>query len=172
MENDRCDIEFTYDWKTVNHYLDYLVEEPTYLLNAGDAFSIEFKSITPDKVELISNSYTIALTNNALKWSGTIPSTYTNKESYSIVINGKYCLYQGLLNYVSEEDDLKSIVQKNTEDILELQTQVKTNTANIVTNSRDIFTLKEKVSQCETNITDLQLRMTSLEARVKALEDK
>lgn len=125
MENDRCDIEFTYEWKTVNNYLDYLTDTPTYLLNAGDAFSITFKSIVPDKVTFVTNSYSIELTQSDMTWSATIPTTYTKQESFSIIINDSYLLYQGLLNNTSVQTDLEAIVKQNTADILDLQTRVK-----------------------------------------------
>lgn len=125
MENDRCDIEFTYEWKTVNNYLDYLTDTPTYLLNAGDAFSITFKSIVPDKVTFVTSSYSIELTQSDMTWSATIPTTYTKQESFSIIINDSYLLYQGLLNNTSVQTDLEAIVKQNTADILDLQTRVK-----------------------------------------------
>lgn len=125
MENDRCDIEFTYEWKTVNNYLDYLTDTPTYLLNAGDAFSITFKSIVPDKVTFVTSSYSIELTQSDMTWSATIPTTYTKQESFSIIINDSYLLYQGLLNNTSVQTDLEAIVKQNTADVLDLQTRVK-----------------------------------------------
>lgn len=125
MENDRCDIEFTYEWKTVNNYLDYLTDTPTYLLNAGDTFSITFKSIVPDKVTFVTNSYSIELTQSDMTWSATIPTTFTKQESFSIIINDSYLLYQGLLNNTSVQTDLEAIVKQNTADILDLQTRVK-----------------------------------------------
>lgn len=125
MGNDRCDIEFTYEWKSVNNYLDYLTDTPTYLLNAGDAFSITFKSIVPDKVTFVTSSYSIELTQSDMTWSATIPTTYTKQESFSIIINDSYLLYQGLLNNTSVQTDLEAIVKQNTADILDLQTRVK-----------------------------------------------
>lgn len=125
MGNDRCDIEFTYEWKTVNNYLDYLTDTPTYLLNAGDAFSITFKSIVPDKVTFVTSSYSIELTQSDMTWSATIPTTYAKQESFSIIINDSYLLYQGLLNNTSVQTDLEAIVKQNTADILDLQTRVK-----------------------------------------------
>lgn len=124
MENDRCDIEFTYEWKTINNYLDYLTDTPTYLLNAGDTFSITFKSIIPTNVTLVSSSYSIELTRSDMTWSATIPTSDTKQESFSIIINDSYLLYQGLLNNTSVQSDLEAIVQQNTKDILDLQTRV------------------------------------------------
>ena len=125
MENDRCDIEFTYEWKTINNYLDYLTDTPTYLLNAGDAISITFKSLVPNKVTFVTNSYSIELTQSDMTWSATIPTTYTKQESFSIIIDDTYLLYQGLLNNTSVQTDLEAIVKQHTLDILDLQTRVK-----------------------------------------------
>lgn len=125
MENDRCDIEFTYEWKTINNYLDYLTDTPTYLLNAGDAVSITFKSLVPNKVTFVTNSYSIELTQSDMTWSATIPTTYTKQESFSIIIDDTYLLYQGLLNNVSVQSNLEAIVNQHTLDILDLQTRVK-----------------------------------------------
>lgn len=125
MENDRCDIEFTYEWKTINNYLDYLTDTPTYLLNAGDAVSITFKSLVPNKVTFVTNSYSIELTQSDMTWSATIPTTYTKQESFSIIIDDTYLLYQGLLNNVSVQSNLEAIVNQHTFDILDLQTRVK-----------------------------------------------
>lgn len=125
MENDRCDIEFTYEWKTINNYLDYLTDTPAYLLNAGDAVSITFKSLVPNKVTFVTNSYSIELTQSDMTWSATIPTTYTKQESFSIIIDDTYLLYQGLLNNVSVQSNLEAIVNQHTFDILDLQTRVK-----------------------------------------------
>lgn len=145
MANDRCDIEFTYGWKTINHYLDYLSETPTYLVNAGDDFSISFKSITPNKVSFVTNSYNLEMTQDNLTWSVKIPTDYTNQESFSIVINDNYVLYQGLLNNNQSSEEFASIIRQHTFDILELQTQVKTNTDKIADLETRVKALEEKV---------------------------
>lgn len=107
MVNDRCDIEFTY--KTTNKYLDYIVGTPTYFVNAGNKYSITLRTIVPSKVTFKSDSYSVELTNNNNTWSATIPSSYTNKESFSIVLNDDTILYQGLLNYtMTSTNDLES----------------------------------------------------------------
>lgn len=145
MTNDRCDIEFTYGWKTINHYLDYLSETPTYLVNAGDDFSISFKSITPNKVSFVTNSYNLEMTQDNFTWSVKIPTDYTNQEAFSIVINDNYVLYQGLLNNNQSNEEFASIIRQHTFDILELQTQVKTNTDNIADLEARVKALEEKV---------------------------
>lgn len=123
--DDRCDIEFTYGWKTINNYLSYLSETPTFLVNCGDDFSISFNSLMPSKVTFVSNSYTLDLVQDNLTWSVTIPTSYTNRESFSIIIDDTYVLFQGLLNNLVANNDLEAIVKQHTLDILDLKTRVK-----------------------------------------------
>lgn len=153
MENDRCDIEFTY--KTTNKYLDYIVGTPTYFVNAGNKYSITLRNIVPNKVTLKSDSYTIDLTNNNNTWSATIPTSYTNKESFSVVLNNDTILYQGFLNYaMTSVNDLESQVSINTEDISLLKVEYTT--------------IIESIQNLSTSVND---KLEDLDDRITTLED-
>jgi hypothetical protein len=152
MENDRCDIEFTY--KTTNKYLDYIVGTPTYFVNAGTKYSITLRNIVPSKVALKSDSYSIDLTNSNNTWSATIPSNYTNKESFSVVLNDDTILYQGLLNYtMTSVNDLESQVSINTEDISLLKVEYTT----------IIESIQNLSASVNAKLEDLDDRVTALE---------
>lgn len=107
---DRCDIEFTYDWNHTNLYLGFVKGTIQYMLNAGDTISVQFDTnrISPEKVSVISDDYgTLDLEDkgNGL-WEGTIPSSWTSKGTFAVVLqrgNCKALLYQGLLNYEQTE---------------------------------------------------------------------
>lgn len=153
MINDRCDIEFTY--KTTNKYLDYIVGVPTYFVDAGNKFSITLKNITPDQVTFKTDSYSIDLVNQNNTWSNTIPERYTNKESFSVILNENIILYQGLMNYTMVNvNDLESQVSENTEDI----SLLKMSYQDIIENFQNYSFSND-------------LRMKDLEDRVSKLED-
>ena len=102
---DRCDIGFTYDWNHTNLYLDFVKNDIKYMMKSGDTISIQLDTdkINPDKVSVISgnNSFDLQDKGNGL-WEGTIPSSWTGKGIFSVVLqrgNCKALLYEGLLNY-------------------------------------------------------------------------
>lgn len=102
---DRCDIDFTYDWNHTNLYLGFVKSELKYMLKAGDTISVRFDTdkINPDKVSVLSDDNTLDLEGKGGGlWEGTIPSSWTNKSVFSVVLQRGNCralLYEGLLNY-------------------------------------------------------------------------
>lgn len=133
---DRCDIEFTYDWDHTNLYFDFVKTDIKYMMNTGDTISIQLDTnkINPDKVSVISgnNSFDLENKGNGL-WEGTIPSSWTGKGVFSVVLqrgNCKALLYEGLLNY----DQAKSF-EKSAFSIPDNFIQVKSNGVKVARDS-------------------------------------
>lgn len=149
---DRCDIEFTY--KTTNSYLDYIVGTPSYFVNAGDTYSITLKNIKPTKVVFKTNSFSLDLTGNEYTYSAIIPTKYTDKEGFAIILNDSIVLYQGLLNYtMTNVNDLESQVSINTKDISLLK--IEYDTIN--------DTLNSFIDSTNAKLQDLEERVSTLE---------
>lgn len=110
---DRCDIEFDYDWKYTNLFMNWLVDNPTYFLNAGDKLTLTLKDDVFDHVYLASEKGKVELTKNDKTWSVYVPATWTQTSSFQVIVERsgrKTLLYQGMLNTLSTKTSNSSIL--------------------------------------------------------------
>lgn len=179
---DRCDIEFTYDWNHTNLYLGFVKGTIQYMLNAGDTISVQFDTdrISPEKVSVISDDYgTLDLEDKGNElWEGTIPSSWTAKGTFAVVLqrgNCKALLYQGLLNY-EQTESLEKTAFMIPDDFI----QVKSNGVKVTRDSDLNFVISldglvkstdESVKVTEENGT-YDLSVKDLENRVTANENE
>lgn len=178
---DRCDIEFTYDWDHTNLYLGFVKGELKYMLNAGDTISVRFDTdkISPEKVSVISDDNMLDLENKGSGlWEGTIPSSWTSKSVFSVVLqrgNCKALLYEGLLNYGQTDS-----FEKSAFSIPDNFIQVKSNGVKVARDSDLNFVISldglVKSTDKSVNVTEqngtYDLSVKSLEDRVTANESE
>ena len=182
---DRCDIHFDYDWYETNTYLSKITNEVIYLLKAGDEYLVTLNEIKVDAMKIIFKNDSIDLVvsneNDSYQtWRGTIPTTWTKKGSFSVVmtINDRnILLYQGLMNMITYDSsstfnilvDIPNNFITSSDDSLNV---VRTTDGNFVLTTNLEFTSSDNsiIIEKDENTYNLKTTHTSLKSSDNSVE--